>query len=156
MPWKREKVTFSFHRPKKKAYDSVPRKLLWRAVVKANISKPIIKLVRFIYKSNTCQIKMSSKISGDFRTRKGLLHNCCLSPTMFKIYMDNALKEWTKKCEKMGVRLTNEKYIFNLLFVIDQVVIAQDEEDIEYLMRKLLDAYREWGVLTSILIKPNT
>ena len=79
-----------------------------------------------------------------------------MSPTRFKIYIDKALKQWTRKCEKMGVKLTNEKYIFNLLFVIDQVVIAQDEEDIEYLMRKLLDAYREWGVLTSILIKPNT
>ena len=38
------------------------------------------------------------------------------------------LKEWTRKCEKMGVTLINKKYIFNLYFAEDQAVIPQDEE----------------------------
>ena len=41
----------------------------------------------------------------------------------------------------MRVWLTNEKYIFNLLFAGDQVVIAQDKEDIECLIRKLFYTY---------------
>ena len=55
----------------------------------------------------------------------------------------------------MGVKLTNEKFFSNVLFAYDPVVIAQDRSDIEYLMRKLLDAYKEWG-LSIILIKPIT
>lgn len=39
--------------------------------------------------------------------------------------MDVVLKEWTKKCENMGVELTNDKYLFKLLFAYDQVIIAQ-------------------------------
>ena len=55
----------------------------------------------------------------------------------------------------MGVKLRNENYIFYVLFAYDPVVIAQDRSDIECLMRKLLNAYTEWG-LNIILIKPIT
>ena len=46
----------------------------------------------------------------------------------------------------MRIKLINEKYIFNLHFADNQVVIDQDEEDIEYLKRKFLEMHREWGL----------
>ena len=48
-----------------------------------------------------------------------------------------------QKWEKIRVRLTDEKYIFNFYFADDQVIIAQDGENIECIMRKFLDEYRE-------------
>ena len=66
-----------------------------------------------------------------------------MSPTIFKLYIGIALKEWTRKCEKMEVRRTKEKYIFDLLFVEDQVVIIKGGEDIEHLIKKLLEEYSE-------------
>lgn len=60
--------------------------------------------------------------------------------------MDVALKEWTKMCEKMGVKLKNLKYLFHLFFVNDPVIIAQDEYCIQYMIRKFLDTYRKGGL----------
>ena len=111
--------------------------------------------MRLIYKSNICRMKMLSKISEEFLSKKGLVQSYCMSSTLFKIEIDIEQKKETKICEKMGVKLTNEKFFSNVLFAYDPVVIAQDRSDIEYLMRKLLDAYKEWG-LSIILIKPIT
>ena len=69
-----------------------------------------------------------------------------MSPILFKIHVYKPLKEWTKKWEQMRIKLINEKYIFNLHFADNQVVIDQDEEDIEYLKRKFLEMHREWGL----------
>lgn len=70
---------------------------------------------------------MVSKISEEFKANKGLLQRCGMSPTLFNIYMDVVTKGWIKKCEKMGIKLTDDKYQINLLFADDQVIIAQDE-----------------------------
>lgn len=82
-----------------KAYDNFPKKLLWKAMKITNISKPVINLVKLIYKTNTCQIKKEFKISEGFKSRKGLLWKCCTSPTLFKIYMGIALKVWSRLSE---------------------------------------------------------
>lgn len=96
-----------------------------------------------MYKFITGQIKKGYKITEEFTPSKGLLQRCFMSPTLFKIYMNVALKEWTKKCEKMGVQLMNENYLFHLLFVDNQMITAQDEYNIDKMMRKLLDTCRE-------------
>lgn len=56
-----------------KAYDNIPKKLLWKAMEITNISKPVINLVKLVYKTKTCQIKKGYKISEKFELRKGLL-----------------------------------------------------------------------------------
>jgi hypothetical protein len=61
-----------------KAYDSVPRKLLQQALEQASISEHIIDILKSIYSNNRCQVKVGSK---------GLLQGCCISPTLFKIYI---------------------------------------------------------------------
>ncbi|KAG8333849.1 hypothetical protein J6590_102119 [Homalodisca vitripennis] len=45
----------------------------------------------------------------------------------------------------MGV-LTGRDQIFTLLFADDQVVVAEDEEDLEYMLRKLTEEYEGWGL----------
>ena len=43
----------------------------------------------------------------------------------------------------MGIQIANN--------ADDQIVLAQDKEDLEYIIRKLLEEYKKWG----ISIKPN-
>ena len=81
---------------------------------------------------------------------KGLKQGCCLSPTLFKIYLEYVLKEWKKKCGGMGVPLSEVETLFTLCFADDQVVVAQDQDDAEYMIRKLVEEYRKWGLKVSI------
>jgi hypothetical protein len=76
-----------------KAYDSVPRKLLWKALGKANINQSVIQIIRSIYNNNKFRIKIRSNLSDEFCNTKGLLQGCPMSPTLFKKYVDTALIE---------------------------------------------------------------
>ena len=45
----------------------------------------------------------------------------------------------------MGLLLNNET-VYSLLFADDQLLIAEDYEDIEYMARKLVEEYEKWGL----------
>lgn len=73
-----------------------------------------------------------------------------MSPTLFKIFLEHVLKEWKKKCSGMGVPLNDTDTLYTLCFADDQVVIAQDADDAEYMTRKLVLEYRRWGLEVSV------
>ena len=50
----------------------------------------------------------------------------------------------------MGVPSGDFETPFTLCFADDQVVVAQDQDDAEYMMRKLVEEYRKWGLEVSI------
>jgi hypothetical protein len=140
-----EDISFIFY-DLEKAYDSVPRKLLWQALEKANESQSVIQIIRNIYSNNKCRIKIRSNLSDEFCNIKGLLKGCPMSPTLFKIYIDTALKEWSRKCKRMGLQIGDNCYAHNLLFADDQEVITGGVEDANYIGRKLEEEYEKWGL----------
>ena len=64
---------------------------------------------------------------------------------MFKIYVNEALKEWKNKWTTMGIQVGNDT-LFSLNFADDQVLFAGDEEDASYMVRKLQHEYAKWGL----------
>ena len=55
------------------------------------------------------------------------------------------LEEWKRKCHGMGVPLENTT-LYTLQFADDQVVLAGDKEDLEYMTHKLKETYEKWGL----------
>ena len=41
-------------------------------------------------------------------------------------------------------------YVYSLSFADDQVVLAQDHDDMEYMTRKLKEEYEEWGLTINL------
>jgi hypothetical protein len=50
------------------------------------------------------------------------------------------LENWQKKCAKMGLEI-QDTTIYTILFADDQLLIAQDYEDLEYKTKQLIDEY---------------
>jgi hypothetical protein len=46
----------------------------------------------------------------------------------------------------MGLPINQDYHLYNLLFADDQVIFAQDIEDAEYMLRKLVEEYMKWGL----------
>ena len=63
------------------------------------------------------KIKIGKQFSSGFYTyiTKGLRQGCSLSPTLFKIYIQNALENWQKKYAKMGMEI-QDTTIYSTLF----------------------------------------
>jgi len=118
-----------------KAYDSIPILKLWEVLGESNINNTLIKALQNLY-GNTAQVKTGNTLSYPFNITKGLCQGCCISPTFFKIYTRKALEAWKCKCHGMGVPLENIT-LYTLQFADDQVVLAGDKEDLEYMTRKL-------------------
>lgn len=129
----------------KKAYDSVPLNKLWESLKTTNINTNLIKAVQQLYKNCQIKIKIGRNVSKGFFPNKGLKQGCCLSPTLFKIFLEKALSKWKQKCKGMGIPL-NENILYTLSFADDQIVLAQDMEDLEYMTRKLVEEYEGWGL----------
>lgn len=75
----------------KTAYDTVPVKKLWNMLQETNINHKIIKTLKNLYDESTSRIKIGNKLSQKFPVNKGLRQGCCISPTLFKIYVARSL-----------------------------------------------------------------
>jgi hypothetical protein len=51
-----------------------------------------------------------------------------MSPTLFKVFVEASLNEWSRKCGSMEIQLKNNIYLHHLLFEDGQVILAQDGE----------------------------
>lgn len=129
----------------KKAYDSVPVKQLWQAMKDSGIQTNYINAVKQLYKDNISRVKIGNNYSDEFIVNKGLRQGCCISPTLFKVYINRVLRDWRRKCMTMGV-LIEEQHIYSLEFADDQVILAEDGDDVNYMFRKLKEEYTKWGL----------
>ena len=68
---------------------------------------------------------------------KELLKGFSLSPTLFKIFLEVALKQWLQTCTNVGFCLTPTASIYNLHFVDDQLSIVQNDEEAVLSLQKL-------------------
>jgi hypothetical protein len=46
----------------------------------------------------------------------------------------------------MGLLINQDYHLYNLLFADNQMIIAQDTKDAEYMLRKLVQEYMKWGL----------
>lgn len=63
----------------------------------------------------------------------GGLHQGCLSSLLFDVHIEYVLKEWKRNCAGMGIPVRHS-FIFTLNFTADQIIIAQDNYDLEFMI----------------------
>lgn len=69
-----------------------------------------------------------------FITIKSFLQECCISPTLFTIYVSGVVLR--KLCEKLEI-VVNDKTLLILFYADDQIVLAEDTDALSYMVRKL-------------------
>ena len=106
-------------------------------------------VIKRLYENSFSKIKIGKQLSPGFYVTKGLRQGCSLSPTLIKIYIQNALEHWQKKCARMGLEI-QDTTIYSMLFADDQLLTAQDFEDLEYMTRKLIEEYELWGLKLNV------
>lgn len=79
-----------------KAYDTVPINKLWQVLQESNINYTLIRALKNLYDGSKSRIKTNNGLSPAFAVTKGLRQGCCVSPTLFKIYVAKALYTWKK------------------------------------------------------------
>ncbi|XP_049595828.1 leucine-rich repeat-containing protein 57 isoform X1 [Syngnathus scovelli] len=110
-----------------KAFDRVPREVLWRVLREYGVPSQLIRAVRSLYHRCQSLVRISGSKSDSFPVRVGLRQGCPLSPILFIIFMDRISRR-SRGVE--GVRF-GDLSIASLLFADDVVLLASSGRDLQ-------------------------
>ena len=110
-----------------KAYDRVPRKVLYWSLRKREVPEKMIRLVQMMYEGAKTTVKTRYGETESFPVEVGLHQGSALSPFLFLVVLDTIT---------MDVRDNDD--LWELLIANDLVIIADTEEELQerYLLWK--------------------
>ncbi|KAK5875618.1 hypothetical protein CesoFtcFv8_026682 [Champsocephalus esox] len=71
-----------------KAYDRVPREVLWEVLREYGVRGSLLRAIQSLYSQSESCVRVLGSKSDPFPVRVGLRQGCALSPILFVIYMD--------------------------------------------------------------------
>ena len=102
-----------------KAFDRVPRKVLWWAMRKLGVEEWIIRLVQALYNGANCRVRVNHKLGQPFDVKVGLHQGSVLSPLLFIIVLEALSKEFRTGCP------------WELLYADDLVIVSHSLADLQ-------------------------
>ena len=99
-----------------KAFDRVPREVIWWALRKSGVEERLISVIKSMYDGATTAVKIGASESKKFPVRVGAHQGSVLSPLLFIIVLEALSKKFRKGLP------------YELLYADDLVLIAESEE----------------------------
>ncbi len=76
----------------KKAFDTVPRALLWQVLEDLGVQGRVLDIIKSMYAHDSAAVRTSEGLSEIFRCLMGVKQGCPLSPALFGLYVDGLEK----------------------------------------------------------------
>ena len=127
----------------KKAYDTIPRDLLWETMENLGFKGKFLNLIKALYGHDNIKIVVNGIESEPIYPKRGLKQGCPLSPVLFAIYMVELTNELHKTKEGLWI---GGIVISILLFADDMVLIGKSRAAVERLLTKLIKCLEELGM----------
>ncbi|KAK3557563.1 hypothetical protein QTP70_030496 [Hemibagrus guttatus] len=111
-----------------KAFDHVPRGILWEVLWEYGVRGPLLKAVWSLYNRSRSLVRIASCKSDLFLVHVGLRQGCPLSPVLFIVFMDRISRR-SQGLE--GVRFGDHR-ISSLIYADDVVLLASSGLDLQH------------------------
>ena len=76
-----------------KAYDKIPRNIMWWALGKHKVPTKYVELIKDMYNNVVTSVRTSDRDTDDFPIKIGLHQGSTLSPYLFALVMDEVTRE---------------------------------------------------------------
>ena len=101
----------------------------------------LLKVVQSLYEKSEACVRVCREEGEWFDVGVGLKQGCVMSPWLFNLFMDAAMKEVRKKAGDVGVTLWTERRNIErkvdwLMFAKDTVLLGDNEEKLERLVQE--------------------
>ena len=83
----------------KKAYDSVPRQAMWKALEKLDVPEETIQLIASFHQDMKATIRLDGTMLEEIEVQNGLRQGCCMAPVLFNLYTCLAVERWLVRVE---------------------------------------------------------
>ena len=121
-----------------KAFDTVPRDLLFKKLRAAGIRGKMYRVIKDLYTNNRATIKIGEYVSESFEIKSGVLQGSKLGPILFNIFINDLLE--TLNDSGLGVALENIT-VTALGFADDIKLIADKPPKLQ----ALIDICERWS-----------
>ena len=121
----------------KKAFDSIPRGLLFEKLLNLGVKGKFFNAIKTIYVNDNCCVKVGDKITSAFVANQGVKQGCILSPLLFNIFLSD-LPKMFRGTECRPAMLNNERCISCLFWADDLVLLSESNEGIQEMISKLV------------------
>uniref|UniRef100_A0A3B3CJV2 Reverse transcriptase domain-containing protein n=1 Tax=Oryzias melastigma TaxID=30732 RepID=A0A3B3CJV2_ORYME len=115
-----------------KAFDRVPRCVLWRVLWEYGVRGALLRAVRSLYDRSRSLVRMAGSKSDLFPVHVGLRQGCPLSPVLFIVFMDRISR---RSQGPEGVWFGDHR-ISSLLFADDVVLLAPSNRDLQHVLER--------------------
>ena len=95
-----------------KAFDTIPRDLLFRKLLNYGINEKFFNNIKTLYTNDNCCVKVGNKLTESFLANQGFKQGCTLSPLLFNLFISDLVKQF----DTMDSKLQLNQCSINSLF----------------------------------------
>ena len=78
----------------RKAYDSVPRAALWKALAVLGVPPPLINLLSSFHENMSACVRVGNSHTDSITINNGLRQGCTIAPVLFNLYFSLVIEKW--------------------------------------------------------------
>ena len=117
-----------------KAYDKVPRSVLWEVLEKKGVSKVYIDAIKDMYRDSKTSVRTGGGLSESFGVKVGVHQGSSLSPYLFVLVMDELLKGNVSEVP------------WCMLFADDMILIGETVEEVQEKLERVVNVLESRGM----------
>ena len=134
------KILYVAYMDLEKVYGKVDRETTWRVLGMYGIDGQLLKVGQSLYEKIEACVRACREEDEWFEVGIGLRQGCVMSPWLFNLFMDAAMKEVREKAGDVGVTLWDERGNIEwkvdwLMFTDNTVLLGNNEEKLERLVQ---------------------
>ena len=93
---KNSKRIFSCFMDFQKAFDTIPRDLLFSKLLDHGVTGKFLNILKTLYLNDKCCVKVGNKTTDVFEVNQGVKQGCILSPLLFNIFLSDIVPLFRK------------------------------------------------------------
>ena len=129
----------------KKAFDTIPRHILFKKLLSHNITGKFYDSIRNMYTQDQASIRFGGRMTESFRINQGVKQGCILSPLLFNIFICD-LPETLGNGETTPVLINETKTLNSLIWADDLLILSETENGLSNMLKNL-NAYTEANLI---------
>ena len=118
------------------AFDCVDHSKLWKILREMGIPEHLTCLLRNLYAGQEATVRIGHETTDWFQTGKGVCQGCILSPCLFNFYAEYIMRNAGLEETQGGIKIARRN-INNLRYADDTTLMAESEEELKSLLRKV-------------------
>lgn len=128
----------------KRAFDTVHHSAIWRAMEEAGVHPKDIQITAAMYRGAESRVAHGGALSDPIPLTRGVRQGCPLSPLLFVLTLDNALKKALVR--PRGIQLGPFECVESLEYADDEVLIAETPAQLGAKLEKVVEETGKIGL----------